>query len=152
MPGSELGASSQGSQHKLFIWDLESRHQGNLRGSRYAPGEVLENPGKGRQKYTTVLILPLRSPLISQVISSPSFPSPSTAAGHSVKALAHFPQTHSFLPLTLNLKGLTVQGYKATSTPRGTPILLLPKHWPLYIYLKCLLQVDRTAECPLSWK
>lgn len=50
MPGTELGAGSQGSQHILFIWDLESRDQRNLRGSRKVPEEVLENSGKDRQK------------------------------------------------------------------------------------------------------
>lgn len=48
MPGPKLGTSSQGCQHILFVWDLESRDQGNLRGSRNVPGEVLENSGKDR--------------------------------------------------------------------------------------------------------
>lgn len=60
---------------------------------------------KDRQKYSLVLILPLK------IHKSLRFPSPSTAAGHSVKAFPHFPQTYSIFPLTLNVKGLTtVQG------------------------------------------
>lgn len=54
MPGAKLGASSQGCQHILFVWDLESRDQGNLRGSRNAPGKVLENSGKEAKIYHSV--------------------------------------------------------------------------------------------------
>lgn len=71
MPGTELGAGGQGSQHILFIWDLESRDQRNLRGSRKVPEEVLENSGKDRQKYTIVLILPLKNLSVSQVTKNP---------------------------------------------------------------------------------
>lgn len=61
MPGPELGTGGQGSQHILFIWDLESKDQRkNLRGSKNVPEEVLENSGKGKQKYTIVLILTLK--------------------------------------------------------------------------------------------
>lgn len=50
MPGTELGTGGQGSQHILFVWDLESRDQRDLRGSRKVPEEVLENSGKDREK------------------------------------------------------------------------------------------------------
>lgn len=29
MPGSKLGASSQGCQHILFVWDLETKNRGS---------------------------------------------------------------------------------------------------------------------------
>lgn len=36
IPGSKLGTSSQGCQHILFIWDLKSRNQENVRGNTNA--------------------------------------------------------------------------------------------------------------------
>lgn len=92
MPGPKLGASSQGCQHILFVWNLENRHQGKVRGRRKASGDVLKNSGKDRQKDALVVILRLKTR------PSCRLPSPRRAAGHAVQAT---PTSQRLAPFSL---------------------------------------------------
>lgn len=102
MPGSKLGASSQGCQHILFVWDLEHRDQGKLSGGGaqdFWRREAQILPGVDSTPY---------NPEIAQVMKNAFIPGPRTAAGHPAEAFS-FPRTRSLLPWTSNVEGLTVQ-------------------------------------------